>query len=101
MDLLPSLGLSEEEISALSSELASRSSIVVTTSKFKTTLILNLLPPLQLYSALDAALVSDTVILLLSSVDEVQAEGETILRCLQGQVGDAHVLSCVQVGGSD
>lgn len=97
LDLLPSLGLSEDEIAALSVKVTSFSSIVVPAPRFKTTLILNILPALQLYPTLDSALVSDTVILLSSSVDEVQVEGETILRCLQGQAGGVNILSCVQV----
>jgi len=97
LDLLPSLGLSEDEIASISTKITPFSSIVVPAPRFKTTLIINILPALQVYPTLDSALVSDTVILLSSSVDEVQVEGETILRCLQGQAGGVHVLSCVQV----
>lgn len=94
-DLLPSLGLTEEEIAGI--QFDGYSSFVVPAPRFKTTLHLNLLPPLQLYSTLDAALVSDAVVVLLSSVDEVQLEGESILRCLQGQVGGVNIVPCVQV----
>lgn len=97
LTLLPSLGLSEEDIAVISSKFNEHSSILVPAPRFKTTLLLNVVPPLQLYPTLDAALVSDTVILLLSSVDEVQLEGEAILRCLQGQTGGVNIVSCVQV----
>jgi hypothetical protein len=97
LDLLPSLGLSEDEVGAISNRVGPHCSIVVPAPRFKTTLLLNILPALQLYSTLDLALVSDTVILLSSSVDEVQLEGETTLRCLQGQAGGVNILSCVQV----
>ena len=68
--------------------------------RFKTTVQLNVLPPLAVYPTLDAALVSDYVILLLSSVDEVQVEGEAVLRCLQAQAGGVEIISCVQVRSS-
>lgn len=93
--LLPSIGLSEEEISALRKD--GPSSFVIPAQRFKTALHFNVLPPYQLYPTLDAALVSDMVIVLLSSVDEVQLEGETILRCLQGQAGGVNVVPVVQV----
>lgn len=55
------------------------------------------MPSLDLYASLDVALVSDAVLLLMSSTDEVQLEGEAILRSLQGQAGNVTVLPCVQV----
>ena len=42
-------------------------------------------------------MISDYVVLLLSSTDEVQLAGEAVLRCLQGQAGGVEVVSCVQV----
>ncbi|KAL1408410.1 ribosome biogenesis protein tsr1 [Vanrija albida] len=96
-DILPSLGISENEAAEISSKLDKQgASVIVPAPKFKTTLQINLLPPLELYTTLDAALVSDTIILLLSSTDEVQLEGEAILRCLQGQVGKSNIMTCVQ-----
>lgn len=65
--------------------------------RFKSAIHFNILPPLQLFPTLDAALTSDIVVLLLSSVDEVQLEGEAILRCLQGQAGAVTTMACVQV----
>lgn len=98
LSLLPSLGLSEEEVAAASSKFGGHSSVLVSAPRFKTAILFNLVPALELYATLDAALVSDTVILLMSSVDEVQLDGEAILRCLQGQTGGVNILSCVQVG---
>ncbi|WWD22043.1 hypothetical protein CI109_106531 [Kwoniella shandongensis] len=99
--LLPSLGLPESELEEIASTLAERGTYLVRAPRFKTTLQINLLPPLSLYPTLDAAFVSDYVVLLLSSVDEVQLEGEAILRCLQGQVGGAEIVACVQSPESD
>ncbi|KAK8846734.1 hypothetical protein IAR55_005821 [Kwoniella newhampshirensis] len=99
--LLPSLGLADSELEEISSTLAERGTYMARAPRFKTTLQINLLPPLSLYPTLDAAFVSDYVILLLSSVDEVQLEGEAILRCLQGQVGGAEIVACVQAPESD
>jgi pre-rRNA-processing protein TSR1 len=82
----------------LVSTLADKGTYLIRAPRFKTNLQINLLPPLALYPTLDAALISDYVVLLLSSTDEVQLEGEGILRCLQGQVGGAEIVSCVQVG---
>lgn len=72
-------------------------SYMIRAPRFKTSLQVNLLPPLSTYETLDSALVSDYLVLLLSSTDEVQLEGESVLRCLQGQVGGVDVVSCVQV----
>lgn len=94
-DLLPTLGLSSEDIASLDWD--GSSSFVVPAPRFKSSIHFNILPPLQLYAALDAALVSDIVVLLFSSVDEVQLEGEAILRCLQGQAGGVNTIACVQV----
>ncbi|KAK4688928.1 pre-rRNA-processing protein TSR1, partial [Tremellales sp. Uapishka_1] len=100
-NLLASLGLSESEVAEISSRLSERGSYLVRAPRFKTSLQINLLPPLSLYATLDAALVSDYVVLLLSSTDEVQLEGEGVLRCLQGQVGGAEIVSCVQAPASN
>lgn len=51
---------------------------------------------MSIYATLDAALVADYVVLLLSSEVEVEEEGERVLRCLQGVVG-AQVVAAVQV----
>lgn len=40
---------------------------------------------------------ADYVVLLLSSEDEVEEEGESVLRSLQGVVGQAQVVAVVQV----
>ena len=61
----------------------------------------HLLPPLSLYPTLDAALASDYVVILMSSTDEVQLEGEAILRSLQGQAGGGEIVACVQAPLSD
>ncbi|CAK9780704.1 DUF663-domain-containing protein [Cutaneotrichosporon oleaginosum] len=92
--LLPALGLSEADIMGLDWD--GRSSFVTAAPRFKSSIHFNILPPLQLFPALDAALTSDIVIILLSSADEVQLEGEAILRCLQGQAGAVTTLACVQ-----
>ncbi|BEJ13858.1 hypothetical protein CspHIS471_0310320 [Cutaneotrichosporon sp. HIS471] len=93
-DLLPALGLSEDDIAGLHWD--GQSSFVTMAPRFKSSIHFNILPPLQVFSALDAALASDIVILLLSSVDEVQLEGEAVLRCLQGQAGGVTAFACVQ-----
>jgi hypothetical protein len=64
--------------------------------RFKTSLQIVHLPPVSIYATLDAALVADYVVLLLSSEVEVEEEGERVLRCLQGVVG-AQVVAAVQV----
>jgi hypothetical protein len=97
LNLLPSLGLSPSELEQVSATIAETGSYLVRAPRFKTTLQINLLPPLSLYPTLDAALVSDYVVLVMGSTEEVQLEGEAILRCLQGQVGGAEVIPCVQV----
>jgi len=97
-NLLPSLGLSDTELEDIISSLNERGQYLVRAPRFKTSLQINLLPPISVYPTLDAALVSDYVVLLLSSTDEVQFEGEAVLRCLQGQAGGVEVVSCVQVG---
>ena len=99
-DLLPSLGLSEAKIEETLGHLRSAGNVgtyLLRAPRFKTTLQINLLPSLDVYASLDAALISDYVVLLLSSKDEVQLEGEGVLRCLQGQAGGVEVVSCVQV----
>ncbi|WRT65027.1 uncharacterized protein IL334_001969 [Kwoniella shivajii] len=95
-NLLPSLGLPESELEEISSTITDRGTYLIRAPRFKTTLQVNLLPPLSLYPTLDAALISDYVVLLLSSVDEVQLEGEAILRSLQGQAGGVEMIACVQ-----
>ena len=97
--LLPALGLETSELETIIAELEDRGSYLVRAPRFKTSLQINLLPPLSVYPTLDAALISDYVILLLSSSEEVQLEGEAVLRCLQGQAGGIEVITCVQVGG--
>ncbi|ODO03106.1 hypothetical protein I350_05951 [Cryptococcus amylolentus CBS 6273] len=99
--LLPCLGLSEDEVQHARTGIPEQGTFVVRAPRFKTTLQVNLLPSLSLYPTLDSALVSDYVVLLLSSVDEVQVEGETVLRCLQGQIGTREVISCVQAPASN
>ncbi|GMK53652.1 hypothetical protein CspeluHIS016_0102380 [Cutaneotrichosporon spelunceum] len=96
---LNSLGLSDGDIAGLNWD--GHSSFVTMAPRFKSSIHFNLLPPLQVFSALDAALASDIVILLLSSVDEVQLEGEAVLRCLQGQAGGVTALACVQAPESN
>jgi pre-rRNA-processing protein TSR1 len=81
----------------ISSSLSEQGSYLLRAPRFKTTLQINLLPPLDVWQTLDAALVSDYVVLLLSSANDVQLEGEAVLRCLQGQAGGVEVVSCVQV----
>ena len=70
---------------------------LVRAPRYKTSLQINVLPSLNVYDTLDSVLVSDYVVLLTSSVDEVQLEGEAVLRCLQGQAGGIEIISCVQV----
>lgn len=97
IQLLHSLALSAEEIEALSAQYQPHCSIFVPAPRFKTNLVVNIVPSLDLYASLDVALVSDAVLLLMSSTDEVQLEGEAILRSLQGQAGNVTVMPCVQV----
>lgn len=96
-NLLASLGLPDAELEQILSTLSDAGTYLVRAPRFRTSLQINILPPLAMYQTLDAALVSDYVVLLLSSTDEVQLEGEAVLRCLQGQVGGVEVVSCVQV----
>ncbi|EIW68703.1 hypothetical protein TREMEDRAFT_74147 [Tremella mesenterica DSM 1558] len=101
---LPVLGLHEDEFENISQEIdvtqkggnGEIGSYMIRAPRFKTILQINLLPSLDVYASLDAALVSDYVVLLLSSKDEVQLEGEGVLRCLQGQAGGVEVVTCVQ-----
>lgn len=97
-NLLPSLGLDESELQEISAALSDYGSYLLRAPRYKTSLQINLLPPLSVYPTLDAAFVSDYIVLLMSSVDEVQLQGETVLRSLQGQVGGAEIVACVQVG---
>lgn len=96
-NLLPSLGLDESELQEISAALSDYGSYLLRAPRYKTSLQINLLPPLSVYPTLDAAFVSDYIVLLMSSVDEVQLQGETVLRSLQGQVGGAEIVACVQV----
>jgi len=96
-NLLPTLGMPEEELEHILSGLGEVGSYMVRAPRFKTSIQVNLLPALSTYETLDSALVSDYMVLLLSSTDEVQLEGEAVLRCLQGQVGGVDIVSCVQV----
>lgn len=97
IQLLHSLDLSSEEIETLSARYQPHCSVFVPAPRFKSNLVVNIVPSLDLYAGLDVALVSDAVLLLMSSTDEVQLEGEAILRSLQGQAGNVTVLPCVQV----
>jgi pre-rRNA-processing protein TSR1 len=96
-NLLPTFGLPSSELDAILSSLQEIGTHLLRSPKFKTNLQINLLPPTSVWDSLDAALISDYVVLLMSSVDEVQLEGEGVLRCLQGQVGGVEIVSCVQV----
>jgi len=73
-DLLPTLGLPESELDDIHSSLEERGTYLIRAPRFKTSLQVNLLPSLDVWSTLDAAL------------------------CLQGQAGGVEVLSSVQVG---
>lgn len=97
VQFVQSLCLPEEEVEALTARYEPHSSILVPAPRFKAHVLVNIIPALDLYASLDAALVSDVVVLLMSSSDEVQTEGETILRSLQGQAGNVTVMPCVQV----
>lgn len=79
------------------STVRSTGTYLIRAPRFKTTLQINVLPPLSVYAALDAALVSDYVVLLMSSTREVQLEGEAVLRCLQAQCGGVEIVPVVQV----
>jgi pre-rRNA-processing protein TSR1 len=96
-NLLPTLGLPTDEVEAILRDLSDVGSWMIRSPRFKTNLHVNALPPLDVYATLDAALVSDYVVLLESSTDEVQLEGEAVLRCLQGQAGGVDIVTCVQV----
>lgn len=96
VDLLPTLGLPEAELQEAISTARSTGTYLVRAPRFKTSLQINILPPLSVYVALDAALVSDYIVLLMSSTKEVQLEGEAVLRCLQAQCGGVEVVPCVQ-----
>jgi pre-rRNA-processing protein TSR1 len=93
------LGLPDAELEEVRStvQFNGQGSYLVRAPRFKTNLQINLLPPLSVYPTLDAALVSDYVVLLLSSKNEVQLEGEAVLRCLQAQCGGVEVVPVVQV----
>jgi pre-rRNA-processing protein TSR1 len=97
-NLLPILDLPSSELDPLLSSLSQTGTYLLRAPRFKTNLQINLLPPTNVWESLDAALISDYVVLLMSSVDEVQLEGEGVLRCLQGQVGGVEIIPCVQVG---
>lgn len=96
-NLIATLGLPDDELDHVLSTISDAGSYLVRAPRYRTTLQINILPPLAMYQTLDTALVSDYLVLLLSSTDEVQLEGEAVLRCLQGQVGGVEVVSCVQV----
>ena len=99
LSLLPSLGLPDAELAEIQStvQASGQGSYLVRAPRFKTNLQINLLPPLAVYPTLDAALVSDYLVLLMSSTREVQLEGEAVLRCLQAQCGGVEVVPVVQV----
>nr|ODO01070.1 hypothetical protein L204_01795 [Cryptococcus depauperatus CBS 7855] len=99
--LLLSFGLSDLDYDEACSSLSNCGTYLFQVPRFQTSLQVNILPYKSLYSTLDAVLVSDYVIPLMSSVDEVDNEGETVLRCLQGQIGNAEVVACVQSPQSD
>jgi pre-rRNA-processing protein TSR1 len=101
--LLPTLGLPDAELTEVSSlvQANGQGSYLVRAPRYKTNLQINLLPPLAVYPTLDAALVSDYLVLLMSSQKEVQLEGEAVLRCLQAQCGGVEVIPVVQVRAGD
>lgn len=96
-NLVHSLGLPDNELDEILSNIGDRGSYLIRAPRYKTALQINVLPPLDVYHTLDSVLVSDYVVILTSSVDEVQEEGEAVLRCLQGQAGGVEIVSCVQV----
>jgi pre-rRNA-processing protein TSR1 len=96
-NFLPALDLPESELEPLLNSLSETGSYLLRAPRFKTNLQINLIPALSVWEALDAGLISDYVVLLLSSADEVQLEGEGVLRCLQGQIGGVDIVSSVQV----
>lgn len=95
--LVASLGLPDDELNSFLSTVGDQGSYLVRAPRYKTSLQINILPCLDVYHTLDSVLVSDYTIILTSSVDEVQEEGEAVLRCLQGQAGGVEIVSCVQV----
>lgn len=95
--LVASLGLPDDELNTLLSTIGDQGSYLVRAPRYKTSLQINVLPCLDVYHTLDSVLVSDYCVILTSSVDEVQEEGEAVLRCLQGQAGGVEIISCVQV----
>jgi pre-rRNA-processing protein TSR1 len=96
-NLISSLGLPDFELEEVLASVENAGNYLVRAPRYKTSLQINILPSLNVYDTLDSVLVSDYVVLLTSSVDEVQLEGEAVLRCLQGQAGGIEVISCVQV----
>lgn len=96
-NLVASLGLPDDELASIVASIGEVGNYLVRAPRYKTSLQINVLPPLAVYHTLDSVLVSDYVVILTSSVDEVQEEGEAVLRCLQGQAGGVEVVSCVQV----
>jgi pre-rRNA-processing protein TSR1 len=96
-NLVATLGLPESELEEILPTIEETGNYLVRAPRYKTSLQINILPSLNVYDTLDSVLVSDYVVLLTSSVDEVQLEGEAVLRCLQGQAGGIEILSCVQV----
>lgn len=95
--LVSSLGLPDDELNSFLSTVGDQGSYLVRAPRYKTSLQINILPPLDVYHTLDSVLISDYAVILTSSVDEVQEEGEAVLRCLQGQAGGVEIVSCVQV----
>ncbi|KAI5454393.1 ribosome biogenesis protein tsr1 [Naganishia albida] len=93
---LVNLGLDDRLREEIEAQLTEVGTWVVDAPRFKTSLHIIHLPPVSLYATLDAALVADYVVLLLSSEHEVEEEGERVLRCLQGAVGGAQVVAAVQ-----
>ncbi|KAJ9115204.1 hypothetical protein QFC20_001071 [Naganishia adeliensis] len=92
---LMNLGLDDAVREEVEQRLTEVGTWLVDAPRFKTSLQIIHLPPVSLYATLDAALVADYVVLLLSSENEVEEEGEKVLRCLQGVVG-AQVVAVVQ-----
>jgi hypothetical protein len=96
-NLITTLGLPDSEQEDVLATIGEAGNYLVRAPRYKTSLQINVLPSLNVYDTLDSVLISDYVVLLTSSVDEVQLEGEAVLRCLQGQAGGIEIISCVQV----
>lgn len=97
--VIPTLGLEDGEVDGILSSLSS--TLITRAPRYKTSLQINHIPALSIYEALSAAQSSDYLVLLLSCMEDVPREGETILRALQGLVGSSVEIICAVIDPLD